>query len=158
MTITQIPDKRRAHVLPSCMLAAILLLPACGVPASKGIAETVVPATDYAFALPATMPPGPATFRLDNRGKVPHEMAMGRLRAGVTADSVMAFASKGGDPGELADGIVGILISEPGQQSIGTLNSDLVAGRTYMLICQFKDADSLPPHMAMGMMASFVVN
>lgn len=44
-------------------------------------------------------------FRLRNTGRVPHEMALGQLRAGVTADS-----------------------------------------------------DSLPPHIAMGMQGSFLVD
>lgn len=143
---------------PFRVLIVGLLLPACAAPATKPLTEAVIPATDYAFTIPARLPAGPATFRLDNRGKVPHEMAMGRLKAGVTADSVMAYAGTGGDPGDLADGIVGILISAPGMQSLGTVSTDLVSGRTYLLICQFKDADSLPPHMAMGMVASFVVD
>ncbi|MES2306498.1 MAG: hypothetical protein V4558_13400 [Gemmatimonadota bacterium] len=118
--------------------------------------ETVIPATDYAFQTPKEMPAGPATFRLDNRGKVPHEMALGQLKVGISADSMLAYASKGGDPGDLADGVVGILIAPAGQRSLGTVSATLVAGRTYVMICQFKDADSLPPHIAMGMQASFI--
>lgn len=118
--------------------------------------EIVVPATDYAFQVPHDIAAGPAAFRLDNRGKVPHEMALGLLKVGISADSLLAYASKGGDPGDLTDGVVGILIAAPGQRSLGTLNAALVAGRTYMMICQFRDADSLPPHIAMGMRASFV--
>jgi hypothetical protein len=83
---------------------------------------------------------------------------MGQLRAGVTADSVLARVAAGGDPADLTDGIVGVLIAEPGGTSLGSLNVQLIQGRTYMMICQFKDADSLPPHIAMGMHASFVVD
>jgi hypothetical protein len=118
--------------------------------------EILVGATDYAFTVPAKVATGPATFRLENRGKVPHEMALGRLRAGITADSALAYAAAGQDVGALADGIVGILIAGPGETSIGAVTTDLVAGRTYLMICQFKDADSLPPHIVMGMQASFV--
>jgi hypothetical protein len=85
-------------------------------------------------------------------------MALGQLRAGITADSVLARLAAGGDPTDLIDGVVGILIAGPGATSIGSLNVDLVPGRTYMMICQFQDADSLPPHVAMGMQASFVVD
>jgi len=84
-------------------------------------------------------------------------MALGQLKAGVSADSVLAYTSQGQDPGDLADGIVGLLIADGGQTALGSLTVDLVPGRTYLMICQFKDADSLPPHSAMGMQASFVV-
>lgn len=113
--------------------------------------------TDYAFAVPPKVQAGPATIRFANNGKVPHEMALGRLRTGMTADSVMTRIAEGRDPGDVTDGVVGILIVEPGQSSIGGLQTDLLAGRTYVMICQFRDADSLPPHIAMGMQASFTV-
>ena len=83
---------------------------------------------------------------------------MGQLRAGVTADSVLALLKGGGDPTDLTDGVVGVLIAEPGGTSLGSLSVELLQGRTYMMICQFQDADSLPPHIAMGMQASFVVD
>lgn len=118
--------------------------------------EVVVPATDYAYQLPSDLGSGPTLLRLDNRGKVAHEMALAQLKAGVTADSVIASMAAGGDPASLTDGIVGILIASPGTTSLGQLKVDLAPGRTYMMICQFKDADSLPPHVAMGMQASFV--
>lgn len=118
--------------------------------------EIVIPATDYAFQIPGEVPAGPTLFRIDNQGKVPHELALGQLREGITADSVLARIAAGGDPGDMTDGVVGILIAGPGSKSLGQLNADLVPGRTYMMICQFKDADSLPPHIMMGMHASFV--
>jgi hypothetical protein len=136
------------------LLAAITL--GCAPAATPAAREMVVPATDYAFQVATEVPAGPLRIRLDNRGRVPHEMALGQLRPGVTADSVMAIAAAGGDPGSLTDGVVGILIAEPGTTSLGSLSAELVPGRTYMMICQFRDADSLPPHIAMGMQASFV--
>ncbi len=120
--------------------------------------QVVVSATDYAFAVPTSMPAGSTEIRLANQGRVPHEMALGRLRAGMTADSFQARITAGGDPAELADGVVGILIVEPGDTSIAALHTALTSGRTYVLICQFRDADSLPPHIAMGMQASFTVD
>ena len=118
--------------------------------------ETVVLATDYAFQVPHEIPAGVVVFRFENQGKVPHEMALGQLRAGVTADSMLAYIAQGNDPGDLSDGVVGILIAAPGKSSLGTLSVRLLSGRTYMMICQFTDADSLPPHSAMGMQYSFV--
>ena len=138
--------------------ATILTLatPACrnGLPATP--AEATIAASDYAFQVPNHLAQGRTLFRLRNAGRVPHEMALGQLRAGVTADSVLARITAGGDPADLTDGVVGILIAEPGTASLGTLSVDLIRGRTYMMICQFRDADSLPPHLVMGMHASFV--
>lgn len=117
--------------------------------------ETTIVASDYAFQVPDHLPQGRTLFRMRNTGRVPHEMALGQLRAGVTADSVLTRLAGGGDPADLTDGVVGILIAEPGASSLGTLSVDLIQGRTYMMICQFRDADSLPPHIAMGMQTSF---
>ncbi len=122
------------------------------------VQETAIGASDYAFQAPSHLPPGRTIFRLANTGKVPHEMAMGQLRAGVTADSLLARLTAGGDPANLTDGVVGILIAEAGDSSLGTLSAELISGRTYVMICQFRDADSLPPHIAMGMQASIVVD
>lgn len=133
---------------------AAVSLAACQ-PAPVVTPAVVVPGTDYAFQVPAELPAGNTRIQFANQGKVLHEMALGQLRAGVTADSVLAYAAAGHDPGELTDGIVGILIADPGTTAMGTLAVDLLPGRTYMMICNFRDADSLPPHIAMGMHASF---
>ena len=118
--------------------------------------EVLVGGTDYAFETPKVLTAGITDVRFVNRGRVPHEMALGQLHAGVSADSVMAYAAAGHDPGDLAK-VVGILIASPGDTAVGALRTNLLPGRTYMMICSFRDADSLPPHIAMGMQASFVV-
>ncbi|MEP6832122.1 MAG: hypothetical protein ABJB74_01960 [Gemmatimonas sp.] len=143
----------RQTVFGGCLIALCASCQAAGPPAAH---EVIVPATDYAFQVAKELPVGPVSFRLDNRGKVAHEMALGQLKAGVSVDSVMSYVSHGGDPGNLSDGVVGILIAEAGKMSLGTVQAELVAGHTYMMICQFKDTDSSPPHIAMGMTASFV--
>ena len=143
-----------SHIAPIFLGALVLGCSAASVGAST---EILVPATDYAFEVQRALPAGPAVFRLANRGRVPHELALGRLKPGVTADSLLAFAAAGGDPGDLADGVVGILIAGPGETSIGSLAAELSSGRTYMMICQFQDADSLPPHVVLGMQAAFTV-
>ncbi|MEO8478770.1 MAG: hypothetical protein ABI542_03985 [Gemmatimonadota bacterium] len=148
---------RSQSVRAACLGALSALLAGCVAPAPTPPRELVVSATDYAFgSVPAELSAGPVQFRMENQGKVPHEMALGQLSAGVTADSMMAYLAGGGEPAELSDGVVGILIASPGTTSLGTLAADLVSGRTYLMICQFRDSDSLPPHAAMGMIASFV--
>lgn len=153
---SRVGPSRTAALIAATVLGAAVV--SCRPAAPAGPTETVVAASDYAFQSPAHLPSGARTFRLKNVGKVAHEVAMGQLRQGITADSVLARIATGGDPGDLTDGVVGVLIAGPGETSLGRLTVDLVPGRTYMMICQFKDADSLPPHVAMGMQASFVVD
>src|SRR5690349_2063250 len=122
-------------------------------PPAAGTPDLVITGTDYAFQAPAELPAGRTRIQFTNHGRVAHEMALGQLHAGVSADSVLAYAAAGHDPGDLAR-VVGILIASPGDTAIGALSTELVPGRTYLMICSFKDADSLPPHVAMGMQAS----
>ena len=157
-----LPPRLRARRSRLALLAPPFFLSlvsaSCTQPSSTSLTETVIGASDYAFEVPAHLPRGPMHFRLKNNGKVPHEVAMGQLRAGITADSVRGRLAGGGDPTDLMDGVVGVLIANPGATSLGGLSVELVQGRTYMMICQFQDADSLPPHIAMGMQASFVAD
>jgi hypothetical protein len=150
------PSARLRHRRPGIAAAVLLVVTSACQPTPAR--QVLVSATDYAFVAPASMPAGSTEIRLTNQGRVPHEMALGRLRAGMTVDSFQARIAAGGDPAELADGVVGILIVEPGDTSIAALHTALTSGRTYVLICQFRDADSLPPHIAMGMQASFTVD
>lgn len=138
----------------SCGSLVVLAL-ACRAPAPEP-PTVMIGGMDYAFESPTELRPGLTRFQFANRGRVPHELAMGELHEGVSADSVLAYADAGNDPGDLAR-VVGILIANPGDTALGTLTADLVPGRTYIMICGFKDADSLPPHIAMGMQSSFVV-
>jgi len=131
---------------------------ACPSPQPITAPEISISAMDYAFQAPSHLAPGRTLFRLHNTGKVPHEMAMGQLRAGITADSALARLAAGIEPAEITDGLVGVLIAGPADSSLGALSVELIRGRTYLMICQFRDADSLPPHVAMGMQASFVVD
>ena len=149
------PTALRAALAP-CTAALLAALVAGCQAAPAGSQEVLVGGTDYAFDAPKAPTAGVTDVRFVNRGRVPHEMAFGQLHAGVTADSVMAYAAAGHDPGDLAD-VVGILIANPGDTAVGALRVNLLPGRTYMMICSFRDADSLPPHLAMGMQASFVV-
>jgi hypothetical protein len=141
-----------------CLTLSGIVGLACQPAQAPAATETTISASDYAFQVPNHVPHGRTLFRMQNVGRVPHEMAVGQLREGITADSVLARVAAGGDPGDLTDGVVGILIAQPGASSLGSLSIDLVQGRTYMMICQFRDADSLPPHIAMGMQASFVAD
>jgi hypothetical protein len=112
---------------------------------------------DYAFVLPDTITAGPNAISLENVGEVEHEMAIARLKPGVTLAQVLETMEAGGDPEELLEEFVGVLFADPGQSSPGQLLVDLVSGRTYALMCFFQDEPEAPPHTALGMVASFDV-
>ena len=117
----------------------------------------IITGTDYAFQTPDTVPAGQAVIRFVNQGKVPHELALARLKAGVTLDQVLERMREGAEPDELLDGMAGVLFATPGDSSFGRLVVELSRGRTYGMICNFRDAPDQPPHVALGMVASFQV-
>src|SRR5512142_339312 len=53
-------------------------------------------ATEYRFELPATLPAGPTTLELVNRGKRAHHLALLRLPAGKTLAELRAALARGG--------------------------------------------------------------
>lgn len=140
--------------------AVVVLLTAflSGCEAAESTNEVTVVGIDYAFDAPDTISPGPTAIAFENRGKVPHEMILVRLKEGVTLEQVMQGVQGGGDPSDFTEGGPGILIAEPGEMAETRLLVDLLPGRTYALVCNFQDEPEAPPHTALGMRSSFVVS
>lgn len=113
---------------------------------------------DYTFALPDSIPAGPVRIEFENRGEVPHEMILVRLRDGVDFSQMVEGMQSGGDRAEYVDGFGGILIADPGESTWGHLRVDLETGRTYALVCNFTDSEDAPPHAALGMIQPFNVS
>ena len=113
--------------------------------------------TDYAFQAPDTLSGGRTAISFQNQGRVPHELVMARLKAGITMDQVLERLRSGGDPQELLDAMIGVLIARPDQTSGGELLVDLVPGRAYAIVCQFRDGEGQPPHLMLGMYKSLAV-
>ena len=113
-------------------------------------ADTIV-ATDYAFQYPRSMTPGRHTFMMRNDGKQRHQFAIELLKKGVTLDSVMSVAKKGGDVFALMDGAFGLLHARAGTQHIGGLTVDLLPERDYVIACFFRDTPGSPEHVDLGM-------
>jgi hypothetical protein len=113
-------------------------------------------ANDYAFsALPARIEAGPAVFSFANNGKVQHEMSLGRLKPGATIEQLVKVSKEGGRLRDLIERSVGILIAGPGKSPDGRLLVDLIAGQTYIVLCNLKDTPDGPPHMTLGMYTTF---
>jgi hypothetical protein len=140
---------------------AVLLLIALPFLASsrpqQSMRDIVFVGTDYAFAAPATVAPGLTAITFDNRGKQRHEMNLVRLKPGITLDSVLKVG-RGPSRRPLLDlSTGGILLAESGQHSTDRLLVNFEVGRSYMLICNLKDAPDRPEHSAIGMVAGLKV-
>ena len=146
------------HLL-AAVISAVAVLSACttSTPTTPGIREINVAGLDYAFQVPDSLSPGATSFRFANTGKVPHEMIITLLKPGVTLGQLMAEMKAGRDPQALTDGMVGILITTPGTESIGALHVNLLPGRTYLWVCTFQDSPDAKAHIELGMVASRTV-
>jgi hypothetical protein len=76
---------------------------------------------------------------------------MALLKPGIRFEQLLERLRTDGDPQELLDAIIGVLIARPGQASGGELLVELLPGRTYAIVCQFRDAEGQPPHVILGM-------
>jgi hypothetical protein len=136
-------------------LAAVLLLgtsPATLI-AQSPRAVTVI-GLDYAFQAPDTLPAGPATLSLLNRGTVRHEL-------------ILYLLNEGRNPGEFLRSTleerlsmgrpVGVIFADPGQPARAQLVVDLAQGRSYVFLCVIRDAPDKPPHVALGMAKALIV-
>jgi hypothetical protein len=123
---------------------------------ARGAQVIEVVANDYAFSpLPARIDSGPTLISFANHGKVRHEMSIGRLKAGATLDDIVRASKEGGRLRDLIDRSVGILVAGPGKSPDGRLMVDLIAGQTYLILCNLKDTPEARPHMLLGMYTSF---
>jgi hypothetical protein len=135
-----------------CVSTAIL------VAACSSSAPRVVPvvASDYAFTAPDTVAAGLTTFTLENRGAQQHEMLIGLLRPGVAASRIVEAAQRGMTfrllPEVYLEGAMhGAVFAWPGTRSRARLTLELIRGRTYILLCTFRDSTTTPQHAALGM-------
>jgi hypothetical protein len=112
---------------------------------------------DYAFQAPSTLPGGRTTFRFFNRGKVSHELNIGLLKRGVTVQQFVDAMSTERPIAEVREMSVGVLFAEPGARAPAALSTDLLPGRTYIVICVFKDTLTTKRHIGMGMFSLITV-
>ena len=139
------------------LLSAAILIVVPQVQAQRFV-DVPVAGADYTFmSVAPSQGAGLTAFSFENKGKVRHELVLVRLRPGVTPDSVVRVAQTGTPPFGLIEAVSGVLIAEAGQTADGRLLVDLLSGRIYMLVCNFRDAPDKPPHIALGMVASFQV-
>ena len=121
------------------------------------VRNVMVSTSDYAFQVPDTLPAGVTDFRMRNVGRVPHEVVLSRLRAGISARLVLEGELKGSNVDSLFDS-EGVLLTAPaGDHNDVAMRVNLLAGRLYVLECTFQDAADKPPHVALGMFKQITV-
>jgi hypothetical protein len=108
---------------------------------------------DYAFMAPAAVPPGSTIFRFVNDGSVLHELQLFQFRKGTSPKAAATLLAAGPLPDSAYEGSGAVLITSPGTAAREQVIIPLGRGEVYGLLCQFRNADSLPRHSAMGMWA-----
>lgn len=114
-------------------------------------------ATDYALQAPDSVSAGAVQFAFENRGHVPHEVAVGLLRSGAGTPEMLMAARQGlrlrdGPEHYLEGAPFGVVFAWPGRLSPAQLSVGLRRGQRYALLCTFRDSAAAPEHAALGMM------
>ena len=112
---------------------------------------------DYAFKVPAELPPGLTTFRFRNAGKHRHEFNIVQLKSGVSLRQFIDAANGDKPLSPMIERTVGVLFAEPGEASASALSVNLIADGTYAVQCIFRDSSKAPRHRMLGMFTSIVV-
>lgn len=158
-------EKSRFRVGALLALGVAFMAPQAGPPriaqsrAPAEPAHVAIVGADYAFVqLPSTLRAGPTLFSFENRGTKRHEMSIALLVPGVTAESLVVSRERASVSSRaVSDSIVGLLIARPGERSGGQLYANLIAGRSYVVICTLKDTPDARPHAELGMIGGFRV-
>ena len=116
-------------------------------------ADVTIRLVDYAFDMPATVPPGRRTFRVENAAAQPHELFIAQLAPGKKATDLVAWSEKmqGPPPGKPLGGATFMA-----KDVVNYFTVDLEPG-TYALLCFVPDAKDGKPHVAHGMVREFTV-
>lgn len=131
-----------------------LVLGILAAPSAARDPEIAVVATDYAFAMPDSLPAGETTFRLLNRGRELHHLYLVRLADGKMAKDLVAALKKGGPPPAWATDMGGPDGADPGTTSLAT--TVRLAPGHYAAMCVIPGPDGVP-HVMKGMYKDLTV-
>ena len=142
-------------------LAVASLVAAAGctrqAPPAAGPNVVTITTTEYAFAVPDTIPAGLTTFRLVNQGKELHHASLVRLGDGKTAADFQAglvAAMKSHTPPPSWMGFAG----GPNAVTLGdtAIATQVLEPGSYLFVCWIPSLDGVP-HVMKGMMHPLVV-
>jgi hypothetical protein len=91
--------------------------------------EVEIVGFDYAFKVPAELPPGLTTFRFRNAGKHRHEFNIVQLKSGVSLRQFIDAANADKPLSPMIERTVGVLFAEPGEASASALSVKPHRGR-----------------------------
>lgn len=126
-------------------------------PPAAGPNVVTITTTEYAFAVPDTIPAGLTTFRLVNQGKELHHASLVRLGDGKTAADFQAglvAAMKNHTPPPSWMGFAG----GPNAVTLGdtAIATQVLEPGSYLFVCWIPSLDGVP-HVMKGMMHPLVV-
>lgn len=121
------------------------------------VRDVVVLAGDYRFAVSDTLDAGAVELRIRNVGRMRHEVAFGRLKAGVSARAFLEQMQKGADIDSLYDDDGAIVTAYPDDDNRTAIRAELRPGHEYIILCEFRDAPGQPSHVELGMSKGIVV-
>jgi hypothetical protein len=135
------------------MIRALLLAALASAPAR----DVEIVGMDYAFRVPSELPAGLTNFGFVNKGKVKHELNIVLLKPGATLAQYVAVSKSGESVYSVVESPVGVLFADPSKRSPSALTTQLLAGRTYVVQCIFRDSATAPRHAEMGMISAISV-
>lgn len=113
---------------------------------------------DYHFRAPDTVAAGVTELRMRNTGTQRHEVSLSLIKAGAQASFFFEQFLKGANVDSLYDDDGAILTAWPADENTSALRVDFLPGRTYVLVCEFKDTPTSPPHTSLGMFKAIEVS
>jgi hypothetical protein len=102
-----------------------------GAPAAPQANIVDVELTEYAFGMTGDITGGTVTFRVTNKGKIPHEVAFGAIEGNRTMEDIEK-ALQGGRPPKWFKDIAGVPVLSPGVRQ--SMTRDLDPGQ-YVFLC-----------------------
>lgn len=155
--ICVLPDAEGVPHAAHGMMKPVTVTSNDGSPAEEPAADVTMQLVDYSFTLFEEITAGSHTFRVENGGSEPHEVAVVQLAPGATAEDFMAAFAPDAPPGPPpGQPIGGLQVIDPGDS--GYFTAEFESGQTYALICFHPVEGSGVPHAAMGMVQEFTVN
>ncbi|HVD61598.1 MAG TPA: hypothetical protein VNC11_12070 [Gemmatimonadaceae bacterium] len=142
-------------------IAVILVaatITAAAPPPREPARQVEVIAVDYAFKLPASLPPGLTTFHFRNDSQHPHEFNVFLLKKGATIEEVIKAGKENKSQMQYVDGPVGVLFAGKGKNAKSTLTTNLLPGRVYGIQCIFRDSAKAPRHYELGMYGTIPIS
>jgi hypothetical protein len=140
--------------VPPGMFKPFRVVPASTPPTSAPLpGDEVLRLEDFGFGIPQ-LSAGSHTLRLDNVGKVPHEILVKRMAPETTLGDALAFVLTPVGTPPYAD--AGGALVFPGGQSV-SMTLELAPGQ-YVAICYFRDSATRKTHAELGMIRDFTVD